>query len=59
MPTRKAKAERRAAKRAEAHKRDLAQARSKLTSDAAGSKVPELPTSSVRLRKSLKNRTKA
>jgi hypothetical protein len=56
MPTRKAKAARQAAKRTEARNRALAQTR---PDPAKGSGVPELPTSSVRLRKSLKNRTKA
>ena len=58
MPTKKVKAERKAAKQTEARQRDLKAMRDKLASGAEGAGVPEMPPASVRLRKSLKNRTK-
>jgi hypothetical protein len=58
MPTRKSKQQAKAVKRVAARQRDLAELRAKLSVGAEGSPTPELPSASVRLRKSLKNRTK-
>jgi hypothetical protein len=57
MPNKKTKDQAKTLKRALAKKRDLAEMRMKLQADAKGKPPPELPPASVRLRKSLKNRT--
>jgi hypothetical protein len=57
MPTKKAKQDARMVKRAAAKQRDLQEMRAKLAVEAEGAPVPELPSASVRFRKSLKNRT--
>ena len=57
MPTKKSKQQAKALKRTAARRRDLAEMRAQLAVGAEGQGVPELPTSSVRFRKSLKNRT--
>jgi hypothetical protein len=58
MPTKKAIKQAKALKRDAARKRDLQEMRAKLQVGVEGKGVPELPSASVRFRKSLKNRTK-
>jgi hypothetical protein len=57
MPNKKSKQQAKKLKREQAAKRDLREMRMKLLAAAQGKPPPELPPASVRLRKSLKNRT--